>query len=164
MKYIKAREVLITPNLPEMRAEENGIIATYIPVKKYLDENNQEYWKVTELGDSTWYSYENGSWATAVKEDEVNIVNGIVQNPTDNIYVWIPNYAYKRIDANNYDVKFLYGLTTKIVTSSNMLQDIPAGYVAIIASEKRGKWYNKTTQSIVEQYSYLNKSIYKLVI
>ncbi len=165
MAYIKAREVLIIPNVPEVRVEENGITTTYIPIKKFLDENNQEYWKVTTVGDSTWYNYENGIWAAAVKQGDVTIQNDIVQNPTDKIYVWIPQYSYKTVNGTTTNVKFLYGLTGKIVNSSNVLEDIAEnGYTPTFDETKRGAWYNKSTQTSLSQYSNLNKSIYRITI
>lgn len=131
MSKIKKREILITPNKPDLETLKNDNSGNIYPIK-YSNGN----WYVTDEKDSNWYNYENGNWAVAIvtdntleKESKITIDSNI------EVKVWIPRYAYNPTDTT--DVKFLYSDTEKYVDNNKLIKIDTATY-SVITSQ----WIN----------------------
>ena len=130
MRSLKTKEILITPNIPKLEEDMEPI--------KY--EQGEEEPKATSQNDSQWYSYENKRWAHAIKEEE--------------IYVWIPRFAYKEISQNEYLVKFLYSNTNRYV-DNNSPRDLEEDYIIHSAFEnKTGFWAKKERNGETGETTY----------
>lgn len=128
MSKIKKREILITPNKPDLETLKNDNSGNIYPIK-YSNGN----WYVTDEKDSNWYNYENGNWAVAIvtnntleKESKITIDSSIA------VKVWIPRYAY-----NTTDVKFLYNDTEKYVDDNKLIDIDNDEYTVVVP-----KWIN----------------------
>ena len=132
---VKSKEILITPNKPKL---ELGMV----PVKYIVTdrETNTGYWQITSENDSTWYSYENKKWAAVMMKEGLTVEGG-TQVTANNmksllgkkvetyneIFVWLPKYAYK-MQNNQNDIVFLYNITNKYIDENGDMQDIGTDY------------------------------------
>ena len=160
---VKARENLKNPNVPEIALlsidEATGEEA--FPIKY---ENG--IWKVTDEKDDTWYNYENGYYATVfVTTDDLEKGDTVdLTNNEDNVYIWIPRYAYSN---ENEDIKFLYYGTNKFVYLKDgvyiSLEDIGNGYEIPFNENEAGRWISNAIaiDGNDQAYKILNTSKYK---
>lgn len=135
MSRIKKRENLDIPNKPELElvSKENG--ENVYPIKYY-----NGIWKVTSEADGSWYNYNEGTFAVViVTEDKLETNQKISINDFENIYIWIPRYAYGE------EIKFLFKETDNYVETNgegyNVLEKIDKNEYTIVGqSNKNGKW------------------------
>ncbi len=163
MKKTKAREKLVTPNVPDLSSLElqDGY-------KAYSIKRESGSWKVFDNENDAWYNYETGDWALVVASseelndgDEINIDN--LENGEE-IYYWIPRYAYNE---SNNDLKFLFNTSNNYVDRSgqydiitpidNAQYTMPTGFT-LDNADKLGVWSKDTNDEI---YQKLN-TIYPL--
>lgn len=162
MKKTKTREVLETPNKPNLSLLEVDSGFTIYPLK-YADKK----WKICDKNDASWYDYLSGRWALALKtnkqydiNDNVN-TNNISENEA--IYAWLPRYAY---DSTNSKILFLFSNTDKYIKNPDELNaynslenydntkyELPNEF-SNQDSQKEGIW---TTDSNINAYQYLNQ-------
>jgi len=122
MSKVKQREVLVTPNAPDLNALQTDADinlpdeSTILPVKY-----NNNTWTVCSPNDANWYNYDNGYWATVFVPDSnyLGQTDTGYQLTSEDLghgarYVWIPRYSY---DGTN--VEFLYGTTNYTVNTIN---------------------------------------------
>ena len=109
----KSKETFAVPNRPIL--EDN-----MIPVKVIKNGNSKTY-KQTTVQDEEWYNYNQKKWALAV----IDTVEDTIR--VEDLYVWIPKYAYRASD--NTDLKFLYSNTNKFVNSRGELEEVTSAYV-----------------------------------
>lgn len=111
----KTKEILITPNAPVLA--EN-----MIAVKVQKTENASSY-KTTSIIDEDWYNYFGRKWALA-KE---NLAGSTITK--EELYVWIPRYAYHTDEYGNNNIEFLYSNKNKKVGQYGLLEDIGSEYI-----------------------------------
>lgn len=169
MKKIKKRENLITPNSPNL---------SLIPIDSQNNEkvfpikNINNKWQVTNENSDTWYNYDNGYWAIALKTTE-NLEVGQeidITGQESNIYAWIPRYAYNL--SNTTDIKFMYSTSNNCVISDlanptlYKLEIINNNYcLNLFANTETGKWITWSQmeeQTVPTYFYYLNESIYEI--
>lgn len=107
MTRLKPRESLVTPNKPDMSLLNVTSSMNVYPIKR-----TDGTWRVCDVNDIAWYSYESGYWAGVIATTEKLELNDEALAGTGNIYIWIPRYAY---DASNNSVLFLYRNTNNFV-------------------------------------------------
>lgn len=150
MKKIKQREVLETPNRPNL-----SLIEFAEGEKIYTIKNIDNEWIVCHERDNSWYNYQSGNWAIILKTTrDLSIGEQVdVNNLTENeaTYAWIPRYAY---DSTNNTITFLFSNSNKFVQDIGQysslkqidenLYTIPQDFTA---GEKmlEGIWTNDTT-------------------
>ena len=112
MKKIKSRENLKTPNVPDislLKVEEGYHI--------YPLSNTNNTWKVCNPSDNSWYNYESGNWALAIKTNKELSINQQIDkeklSENEAIYAWIPRYAY---NSNTKDLKFLFSNSNNYIS------------------------------------------------
>lgn len=180
MSKLKKREVLITPNAPDLTllniTEENE--ASWLPIKQIDDIT----WEVTTKQDTTWYNYKNGNWAVILYCNEpyvgeFNIGDQITNEQISEIgvaYIWIPRYSYY-ISGTSTDIEFLYSTTDKTVIKeddkySKLLEisgyTLPAKFT-VNDEELKGTWLTEddiinasNDEDIDEVYTTINESKY----
>lgn len=129
---IKAKEILITPNKPQLPQE---VIST-VPVKFVITDmaSGEGYWEITSEDDTTWYSYENKMWAnimvlqglgvegglTVTEENKDLMIGKKVVNATP-IFAWIPKFVVV-----NDEIVFLYSTSNNSIDSNGFLQKVNA--------------------------------------
>ena len=158
MNRVKSREKLVAPNKPDIALLEEQTKKTVNPIK-----NINGKWKVCDERDSTWYNYENGYWATAVITEEKLELNSEINiedyKAVDNIYVWIPRYAY---DETNNLAEFLYSNTNNYIDDSgdyNVLLELDDTFnTSYFSDDSIGIWVNDNSGDV---YTKLN-SIYEM--
>lgn len=163
MKKVKQREILETPNRPNL-----SMINLQEGEKLYPIKNINNEWKVCDQRDNTWYNYENGNWAIVFKTTkdleigEQIDVNNLAENET--IYAWIPRYAY---DSTNNKITFLYSNSNKfvqVIEGSSTLEQMDENLYTVsqdfssAGKAVEGIWTNDTS---VDAYTILD-SIYPL--
>lgn len=145
----KTKEVLITPNKPELK---DSMVA--VKVQKNAETST---YKTTSVSDTDWYNYRQKRWALA--KDSSN-GNEIV---ADDLYVWIPRYAYY-IDSNqNLNIEFLYSDKNQKVDTYGNLEDISSEYIvdsAFSGDNKNGYWIKISEIENDETANRLNNSQY----
>lgn len=163
MKHIKSRENLDTPNAPEISLIEEDGQKVY-PIKKV-----NSAWKVCDKSDNSWYDYTSGKWALVIKTNQELYIGQEINPDNENIYVWIPRYAY---DSVNNKIVFLFSNSDKYIENANQenedikynsLKSIEENYTIPNEFSDNGKpvigvWRNDTS---LEVYQILN-SIYPL--
>ena len=186
MTRIKQREVLITPNAPDLTELPNNPNNSYnssnvkaiLPIK-YSNGN----WVVCDTKDSNWYNYDNGYWAVVLVipleyTGTIPVVGQIItsedrSNMSGETYTWIPRYAcYGYYNGSEYvmDACFLYGTSDKCVEyftdGKTRLIDKPSNYEIHGGFNgpkagiwERGKGYG-TPESLDLGYSKQYKNIY----
>lgn len=105
-----------------------------------------------------WYNYSQKKWALAKKSTTIT---------TDDVYVWIPRYAYYTDSSNNIYVKFLYSNKNKTVNENGNLEDIPSNYVidtTFSGNKENGYWIKISEMSNDETATRLNNSNYGKLI
>lgn len=163
MKKIKQREVLETPNRPNLSLVEFVEGEKIYPIKNIDNE-----WRVCHERDNSWYNYQSGNWAIILKTtrdlsigEQVD-VNKLTEN--EGTYAWIPRYAY---DSTNNIITFLFSNSNKFVQDIGQyssLKQIDENQYTIpqdfTVGEKilEGIWTNDTT---LQAYQKLH-SVYPL--
>lgn len=141
----KEKETLIVPNIPKI--EEN-----MVPVRVVKNGNSRIY-KQTNTSDNQWYNYNQKKWALAIMNDVEDNVK------EDDLYVWIPRYAYN--SNNAADVKFLYSSTNKIVNEAGNLEELTEPYIVDSKfANTNGYWIKVSELSNDVVATRLNNSIY----
>lgn len=139
MEKLKQKEILITPNKPEL--------ATGMTPVKYVESEL----KATTEKDSTWYDYSSKKWALA-----------IMNNNQNEIYTWIPKFAYNRLDGGSIDVKFIYGNKIRYVDNNGDLETLESGYIIPDDFEEEGQtsgiWVLTSEINLTEASRILNDS------
>lgn len=163
MKKVKQREILETPNRPDL-----SMINLQEGEKLYPIKNINNEWKVCDQRDNTWYNYENGNWAIVFKTTkdleigEQIDVNNLAENEA--IYAWIPRYAY---DSTNNKITFLYSNSNKfvqVIEESSTLEQIDENLYTVsqdfssAGKAVEGIWTNDTS---IDAYTILDR-IYPL--
>ena len=143
---IKAKEVLIIPNKPELNEQ-------YVPVK-YIKQSGDEtgYFKITNENDPEWYNYSNKEWAYVMLRNGLGYnSDDIVTTPTA-IYVSIPRYG---TDTNG-NIVFLYETTNQTVNDDGNLSD--ETYTTTFADDETGIFLPEGSADA--KYTTLNNSKY----
>lgn len=149
LKKFKEKETLITPNKPELS---NNMIA----VKGQVVNGNVKF-KDINLPDNTWYNYLQKKWALARMSDENNSLS------ENDIYVWIPRYAYYIDNNNQINIEFLYSNKNQKVNTNGNLEDLPNNYVIdekFKGDNEKGYWQKVTEIQNDETANRLNESKY----
>lgn len=161
MKHIKSREKLETPNVPDFNLINLQEGQKVYPIKKV-----NSVWKVCDKSDSSWYDYASGKWALVIKTNEELSLNQEIDTNSEDIFVWIPRYAY---DSVNNKIVFLFSNSDKYIENANQqnqynsLKPIEGNYVVLndFSNEEKplvGVWINDTSLGV---YQTLN-NIYPL--
>ena len=152
LSVYKTKETLIIPNAPELG--EN-----FVAIRSYTTNGTTTY-KVTNSTDSQWYSYQKKKWALAVVKEKIN--DTIKE---EDLYVWIPRYAYKVDSNNNINIQFLYSDKDKTVDKLGNLQS--TDYIidsSFTGSSAKGYWVQLSQIDLNETAKRLNDSIYGKLI
>ena len=108
--------------------------------------------------DADWYSFNKKIWPLAItKETNINVIN------TEDLYVWIPRYAYYIDSSNNVNIQFLYSDKDKTVDSLGNLQEITSGYkvdTTFTGDKAKGYWLPVSQISSDVTANRLNSSVY----
>ena len=140
MTRIKKREVLLTPNKPDLTMIELEEDEVVYPIKRISNA-----WVVTDSYDSNWYNYQNGIWAVVIiTEDELSVGDKILFDNYDSL-IWVPRYAYKPASEESADYKFTYQATESYIDQNeegyNILQPVDTEEYTIYPQEAAfGKW------------------------
>ena len=141
LSKFKTKETLLTPNAPKLQTNMIAVKAQNSgTTKTYKDTNNS---------DTEWYNYLKKKWALARISNE--------------LYVWIPRYAYY-IDSNNQiNIEFLYSNKNQKVDSYGNLENIPSNYIVdtkFSGDNETGYWIKVLEASADETATRLNNSKY----
>ncbi|MBR6033665.1 MAG: hypothetical protein IKP28_02855 [Clostridia bacterium] len=155
----KSKEILIIPNKPKVPS---GMVPVKYVITDYISETG--YWQITTEEDTTWYNYENKTWAYAMALDGLEIEG--YDTITDSnksqmtgkrvieqgvLFAWIPKYAY---NSSTTDVKFSYSTTEKTVDSNGYLENINNTYsINSCFGEYSGFWISKADANSSEASS-----------
>lgn len=154
LNYYKTKETLIIPNIPELNDN-------LIPVRAQ-NNNGQKTYKITNSIDNQWYNYSKKIWALAITKDKAN--SSIKE---DDLYVWIPRYAYYIDSSNNTNIQFLYADKDKTVDTLGNLQDISNNYIIhnkFTGNNEKGYWVKLSELDNDEVATTLNNSQYGKLI
>lgn len=150
LNLYKTKEILIIPNKPELG---DSLIA----IKPQIN-NDKVTYKTTSTIDADWYNFNKKIWPLAItKENTTNSIS------TEDLYVWIPRYAYYIDSSNNINIQFLYSNKDKTVDKLGNLQQLPSEYKvdSTFTGEKtKGYWIPVSQISSDETANRLNSSIY----
>ena len=157
MTKVKQREVLITPNAPDLSMLQNAI-----PIKY-----SNGAWTVCDAKDSNWYNYNNGYWATAFVPNSGSTITadiGKTLSAADliggSLYVWIPRYGI-----SGGTINFLYGTGDNYViggTSGATSLTPIAGYTGPFSGTTDTGVWRLSSAAADPYYQGLNSGGYKI--
>lgn len=141
LSKFKTKETLLTPNAPKLQ---DNMVAV-----KAQNSGTTKTYKDTNNSDTEWHNYLKKKWALA------RILN--------ELYVWVPRYAYY-IDSNNQiNIEFLYSNKNQKVDSYGNLENIPSNYIVdtkFSGDNETGYWVKVSEVSADETATRLNNSKY----
>lgn len=141
LSKFKTKETLITPNAPKLQ---NNMVAV-----KAQNNGNAKTYKDTSKEDTDWYNYLKKKWALA--------------RISNDLYVWIPRYAYY-VDANQQiNIEFLYSNKNQKVDTYGNLENIPNNYnvdAKFSGENENGYWVKVADVGSDETATRLNNSKY----
>ena len=152
----KSKEILIIPNKPKVPS---GMVPVKYVITDYA--SGTGYWQITTQADTTWYNYENKTWAHAMALDGLELegydtitdsnkeqMAGKRVIEYDVLFAWIPKYAY---NSSTTDVKFAYSTTEKTVNSNGYLENLSNTYsINSSFGEYPGFWISKSNANSSE--------------
>ncbi len=150
LSLYKTKETLIIPNIPEL-----GENLVAIRSRK---SNNTTTYKLTNSSDAQWYNFNKKIWPLAISKEKTD---SSIQ--TEDLYVWIPRYAYYIDSSNNINIQFLYSNKDKTVDTLGNLQDISSDYIIddkFTGDNAKGYWLPVSQISLDETANRLNQSEY----
>ncbi len=151
----KAKERLLLPNKPELA---EGLV----PVKVQNNSNSTSY-IVTSTADTSWYNYTAKQWALAVES-----IKAASQITIEDLYVWVPRYAYYLDGQNNIKICFLYADKNQSVNSSGNLYDIDTSLYTTVSKfsdeDAKGYWIKIVQINNDQTAKRLNDSEYGRLI
>ena len=162
MKTIKNRENFEIPNRPNISK-----ISLQQDEKVYCLKKEKNIYKVCNDDDKGWYNYETGNWARVLKTkkdlkvDEIVNINQLTNE--ENVYIWIPRYAYISNNVNTIEyIKFLYKNTNKYIQTYEIKDEEYTKLIEIDETYKVDSDFNEDSK-LLEGIWITNKncSIYK---
>lgn len=150
LSLYKTKETLIIPNIPELG---ENLVAI-----RSQKSNNTTTYKLTNSSDAQWYNFNKKIWPLAISKEKTG---SSIQ--TEDLYVWIPRYAYYIDSSNNINIQFLYSNKDKTVDTLGNLQDISSDYIIddeFTGDNAKGYWLPVSQISLDETANRLNQSEY----
>lgn len=156
MTTAKSREKLQVPNSPDL-----DLIETEEGQNEYAIKYESGIWKIADINDASWYNYNNGIWGTVLVTSEEKTIGDIIKKEeNNNIYIWVPRFAYDENDGSN--IEFLYKNTNNQIIDNEGTTKIEPTQLTTpeIFSNENGIWIEKENLT-QEPYTYFENK-YKL--
>lgn len=154
LNMYKTKETLIIPNIPDLG--EN-----LVAVRAQKNNNGTSY-KLTNSSDEQWYNFNKKIWPLAISKEKAN-----ASIQVEDLYVWIPRYAYYIDSSNNINIQFVYSDKDETVDDLGNLQVLSSNYIieeTFTDDKAKGYWIKVNQVSSDEAANRLNKSIYGKLI
>lgn len=140
MTTLKKREMLSTPNIPDISLVNKQQNENVYPIK-----DAGLLWEICSIDDDDWYNYDSGIMPVVLVTSSTYSIGTQISGEGEDLYFWIPRFAYNESENN---ILYLFSNTNKYLEDTdgvNILTQLPANYVipqdfTVNGVEKTGTW------------------------
>ena len=150
MTTLKKREILSTPNIPNISLINMQQNENIYPIK-----NTDNLWEICGTDDEDWYNYNRGLLPLAIVTSSTYANGTQINAEEEDVYTWIPRFAYNE---SENDILFLFSNTNKYLEDINGVKvptQLPANYVIpqdfiVNGVAQTGTWTNSENSEAFE--------------